>query len=183
MSWERRLVDLFEDLEQQAAGLALQSRDAEVAELGRAQYAEVELLGRLHASLGRPVGLELQGVGRVSGRLVRVGRGWVLVAPEEVPGQEWVIALGGLLEARGLAPGATVEAARGVGTRVSIGSVVRGLAEAREPVAVVLVDGSARRGLLARVGADFVELVGEGAAPGAGAAVLPFTALALLRPG
>jgi hypothetical protein len=129
VSWAGRLVDLFEDLEQQAAGLALQARDAEVAELGRAQYAEVDLLGRLHATLGRSVRLELRGAGRVTGRLLRVGRGWVLVAPEVPPGQEWLVNLEATLEARGLSARATVEAARGLATKVSIGSALRHLAE------------------------------------------------------
>ena len=33
------MFDLFDDLEQQAEGLALTERDAAVAELGRAEYA------------------------------------------------------------------------------------------------------------------------------------------------
>jgi len=182
VSWAGRLVDLFEDLEQQAAGLALQARDAEVAELGRAQYAEVDLLGRLHATLGRSVSLELRGAGRVAGRLVRVGRGWALVAPEAPSGQEWLINLEALLEARGLSARATVEAARGVATKVSIGSAVRHLAEDRDPVLVVLMDGSTRRGRLARVGADFMELGRDGATQPQEVGVLPFTAIAVMRP-
>ena len=36
MRWEERLLDLFDDLEQQADGLALAERDALVAEQSRA---------------------------------------------------------------------------------------------------------------------------------------------------
>lgn len=183
MSWAGRLIDLFEDLEQQAAGLALQARDAEVAELGRAQYAEVDLLGRLHATLGRSVRLELRGAGGVTGRLLRVGRGWALVAPAAPAGQEWLVNVEAMLEAGGLSARATVEAARGLATKVSIGSAVRHLAEGRDPVAVALVDGSTRRGRLGRVGADFMELGRDDGTATGDVAVLPFTAIAVLRPG
>ena len=183
MSWESRLVDLFDDLEQQAAGLALQARDAEVAEAGRAQYAEVELLGRLHASLGRSVVTELHGAGQVSGRLARVGRGWALLVPEEAPGQEWLVNLGALLETRGLSPRTSAEAGWGVATRVSIGSALRRVAEAPEACLLSLTDGSTRRGRLGRVGADFVELVRDGTPSPRDAGLVPFGALALVRPG
>ena len=52
MSWEQRLLAVFDDLEQQAEGLALAERDAAVEELSRAGYAEVELAARLHAATG-----------------------------------------------------------------------------------------------------------------------------------
>ena len=55
MTWERELLDLFEDLEHQAEGLALTDRDAEVAELARSEYAEIDLAARVHASVGQPV--------------------------------------------------------------------------------------------------------------------------------
>ena len=43
MSWDAALLDVFEDLEQQASGLRLADRDAEVADLAAAAYAEVGL--------------------------------------------------------------------------------------------------------------------------------------------
>ena len=52
MRWEERLLDLFDDLEQQADGIALAERDALVAEQSRAEYAAVTLADRLHASVG-----------------------------------------------------------------------------------------------------------------------------------
>lgn len=179
MSWEARLLHLFDDLEQEAEGLALSARDAEVAELSRAQYAEVDLGARLHAALGRSVEFELVGAGPVAGRLSRVGRGWALVDPAGMTGQEWVVNLSALVTVRGLSGRATVEAARGIGTRVGIGSALRRIAEARDPVVLAAVDGSVRRGRLAKVGADFIELVDDAGDP----QLLPFSGLAVIRPG
>ena len=51
MHWEERLLAVFDDLEQQAEGLALEARDAEVAELGRAEYAAVDVAARLHGAV------------------------------------------------------------------------------------------------------------------------------------
>jgi hypothetical protein len=176
MSWEQRLFGLFEDLEQQAEGLALVSRDAAVEELARAGYSEVDLGSRLHASVGLTVQLVLKGAGQVRGRLARVGAGWCLMTPEAGVGQEWVVSLPALVAARGLSARAVPEPARSVVTRLRLGSVLRGLSEEAEPLAVLTVDGEQRRGRILRVGADFLEL-----APAGGVEVLPFTAVALVR--
>ena len=65
MRWEYQLGDLFDDLEQQAEGLALTERDALVAEQSRAEYAQVDLTARLHASRGTRLVLQVSGVGRL----------------------------------------------------------------------------------------------------------------------
>ena len=64
MRWDERLGGLFDDLEQQAEGLALVERDAEVAEQSRAEYAQVDLAGRALASTGRRLLVAVAGVGR-----------------------------------------------------------------------------------------------------------------------
>lgn len=179
MSWEQRVLDLFDDLEQQAEGLALAERDAAVAELGRAEYAEVELLSRLHASVGHVVHLHLQGVGTVRGRLERVGAGWCLLSGERPASPGTVVRVPALMSARGLSPRAVPGSVRGPLSRLGFGSVLRGLAEEPEAVVLVLLDGEARRGVVRRVGADFVELAG----PGQGAELVPFSAVAAVRPG
>ena len=179
MSWEKRVLDLFDDLEQQAEGLALADRDAAVAELGRAEYAEVELASRLHASVGHAVQVRVQGLGAVRGRLERVGAGWCLLEREPLGRSEVVVRLAAVLMARGLSPRAVPEAARGPLSRLGLGSVLRGFAEEAVPVVVVLLDGEARRGLLRRIGADFAELT---AADGM-VEVVPFSAVAAVRPG
>ena len=64
---------VFDDLEQQAAGLHLVERDAEVADLTVAEYSRISLGARLHASLGLELRVRLLGGHQLSGRLARVG--------------------------------------------------------------------------------------------------------------
>jgi hypothetical protein len=179
VSWEKRVLDLFDDLEQQAEGLALAERDAAVAELGRAEYAEVELLSRLHASVGHLVQLHVRGPGTLRGNLRRVGAGWCMLSAEPPATAETVVSTAALLSARGLSPRAVPDAARGPLARLGLGSVLRRMAEEPEDVVLALLDGEARRGLLRRVGSDFVELAGADG----GTEVVPFSALAAVRVG
>ena len=175
MRWEERLLDLFDDLEQQAAGLALGERDALVAEQSRAEYAGVDLGARLHASAGSRVQVDVTGVGTLDGSLMRVGDGWCLL---DVAGQGWVVASSALASVRGLAGGAVPAAARSVTARLGLGSALRGLAEDRADVVLHRLDGQVLRGLLGRVGLDFLEVGGR-----ARVDVVPFTAMAALRRG
>lgn len=162
MTWERRLLDLFDDLEQRAEGLALEARDGEVAELGRAEYSLVDLAARLHASVGAVVRVQVLGAGSVAGRLARVGDGWCLVADEDSrPVREWVVLLDAVVALRGLASGAVDESAQPLSGRLRPGSVLRALAEQQAPVLLLTRDGGQYRGMLGRVGADFLELVTE----------------------
>ena len=177
MSWEQQLLDLFEDLEQQAAGLDLVARDAEVAELERAQYAEVDLAARWHASVGATVRMTVLGVGTIAGRLARVGAGWCLLAAESPAERETIVALPAVSVVRGLSPRAAPPQARSVVTRLGLGSALRRVAEEQQVVEAARIDGGRSRGRVARVGADFVELVGEEAA----IEVIPFAALAVVR--
>jgi hypothetical protein len=151
MSWEERLLDLFEDLEQQAEGAALVARDAEVAELARAEYAEVELASRCHASVGQLVELTTAQQLVVRGRLVRAGEGWCLVSAEEAgaaggAGAEWLVAFSAVVSWRGLAGQARPEGVRPITARLRLGSVLRPLAEDRARVVLVRSDGVQRHG-------------------------------------
>lgn len=179
------LLDLFEDLEQQAEGLHLLERDAEVAERGRAEYAHVDLASRLHASVGLRVSLCVAGLGALEGDLVRVGADWCLL--EVAEDREWVVPMAAVQRARGLSPRSVSEAVRPVVTRLGLGSVLRGIAGSRAPAVTHLRDGSLLRGRLGRVGADFVEVhVAEGSARGQGgtpaADLVPFAHVAAVRP-
>ena len=180
MSWEQRLLDLFEDLEQQAEGAALAARDAEVAELARAEYSEIDLAARYHASVGSHVELAGPHGLVVRGRLTRVGADWCLVTDDRANGaepQEWVLVLACLVSARGLASHAVPPSSRPLTARLGLGSVLRSVAEERAPVTLVRTDGERRRGQVRRVGKDFWELASEGG----GLEVVPFSAVAALR--
>ena len=175
MSWEQRLLDLFEDLEQQAEGASLVARDAEVAELARSEYTEVGLADRWHASAGRDVEVTVAGGLVVRGRVARVGAGWCLVVQDA--GEEWLVALGGLVAVRGLSPQARPAALRPVTARLGLASAVRGVAEDLEPVTVVRSDGELRRGRIGRVGRDFLELIADAGQ----LEVVPFSAVSAVR--
>lgn len=175
MSWEERLLGLLDDLEQQAEGMALAGRDAEVEELGRAEYSEVGLASRFYASTGLVLQLTVRGAGQVRGRLARVGSGWCLVTPEERADQAWVVALPALVAVRGLSERAVPDAALPVVGRLGLGSVLRGLAVEGEVAVFRTVDGELRQARVLRVGSDFAEVSGSGTVE-----VLPFSGLAVI---
>lgn len=160
------LGSLFEDLEQQAEGLALEDRDAELADRQEAEFARLSWVARVHGSIGSQVSLTLLGVGPVGGRLLRAGTDWMLVAPPER-----VIRLPAVRTASGLSSRSTVEQARPVIARLGFGAAVRGI-RARGPLVLEMVDGSVLPGRVGRVGADFLESEG---------AVVPFSAVAAVR--
>jgi hypothetical protein len=174
MRWDHRLGDLLDDLEQQADGLALAQRDAEVAELARAEFAQMELATRLHGSLGRRLLLDIGGVGVLDGVLSRVGSGWCLL---DTGAREWLLRTGAVRSLRGLAERGLVPQVLPVTARLGMGSALRSLAGARVEVVLHRVDGVLTRGHLERVGADFLELrAGDGAA--GYLETVPFDALA-----
>jgi hypothetical protein len=177
---DRALLALFDDLEQQAEGLALTRRDDEVLDRLRDEYAEVDLLSRLHASAGREVVIGVVGGEAVAGSLSRVGSDWCLLensgwgsAPVET-----LVHLRLVTSVRGLDPGAQPAAARSVLARLGLTSCLRGLAEAGQTHTVRLVDGTSRVGRVARVGADFVELWLDGTS-----VVVPLAAMAYVVSG
>jgi hypothetical protein len=177
MRWDDRIGDLFADLEQQADGLALAARDAEVAEQSRAEYASVDLASRLHGSVGARLLVTVTGAGPLDATLARVGVGWCLL---DAGPHEWVVRLAAVGGVRGLSERAVAEQARPVTARLGLGSALRGVVEARTEVVLHRVDGTQVPGTLRRVGADFVEVaVGEGRSGYLEA--VPFGALAAVR--
>ena len=181
--WEQRLLAVFDDLEQQAEGLALAERDARVADLSREGYAELDLLSRWHGAVGAHVVLSVVGVGRLRGAVVRVGAGWLLADDGT---HEWLVRLAAVEEVRGL-PDRAVDAARRPATAgLGLGSVLRSVAADAAPVVVHRTGGEALRARVRRVGADFVELEAEDrtdpvSARGNGVAVVPWHAIAAVR--
>jgi hypothetical protein len=177
MPWDRRLEDLFDDLEQQADGLALAQRDAEVAELARAEYAQVDLAARLHGSLGRRLVLDVLGAGAVEGSLSRVGRDWCLI---DTGSNECLVRLAATRSLRGLAAGGPSLESRRITARLGLASALRTVAQSRLDSVLLSTDGSATRGRLERVGADFVDIrAGEGDA--GHLQTVPFGAVAAVR--
>lgn len=177
MSWDERLGELFDDLEQQAEGLALSQRDAEVAELVRAEYAQVDLTARLHGSLGHRLLLDVDGLRVLDGVLGRVGSGWCLL---DSGAREWVVRLDAVRSLRGLGERVVRAQARPLAARLGLASALRSVAQAQVDAVLHRVDGSATRGRLERVGSDFVDLrVGDRDA--GYLETVPFVALAAVR--
>ena len=159
-TWERSVLALLDDLEQQAEGLHLVERDLEVADRVETEYAGVTLAGRWHASVGLDVRLRLLGGLQVRGDLARVGRDWLLLTDR---GTEWVVPMAAVFSAAGLSPRATAEETWSVLDRLGLRSVLRGLARSGVECVVHAADGDRVTGRVGRVGADFVELrVGDG---------------------
>ena len=160
MRWEDRWDDvvlgMLDDLEMQAEGLHLAERAVEVDELSVAQYAEVPLVARVHASIGREVrvgttdGLELHG------RLASAGADWLLLTDGQ--GGGLFVHLAAVAVLSGLGTGSVPEQARAISGRLSLRSVVRRLAEERQLCVLHVRGGRTLHGVLTRAGSDFVEL-------------------------
>lgn len=174
MTWEQELFSVLDDLEQQAEALYDAERAADLADRARSAYGEVTLQSRLMASVDDEVGLDLLGVGRLRGRLQRVGPGWCLLA---APGQDWVVSTAALLAVHDASPRALPEVAWSPVARLGLASALRRLADAGERCVLRLVDGGAHEATLARVGADFVESSGVDGRP----VLVPFAALAAVQ--
>jgi hypothetical protein len=161
MSWDGALGSLFEDLEQQAAGLSLDERDAEVAELHLAEYAQIGLAARLHASVGRDLDLRLLGGRAVTGRLERAGEDWLVVdaTPSAHLPTQWVVRTAAIASAAGLSDRARGPQTWGVTDRLSLRSLLRRLSQDRVECLVHAVDASVLEGTVGRVGHDFLELL------------------------
>jgi hypothetical protein len=161
MSWEASMFALFEDLEQQAAGLQLVERDLEVADLTMAEYSRITLAERLHASLDHDLRVRLVGGRQISGRLARVGADWLLLVDGTA---EWIVRTGGVVSIAGLSPRSDNEETWSVIDRLSLQALLRRLSADSAACAVHLVDDQQLQGSIGRVGKDFVEVhAGEGA--------------------
>jgi hypothetical protein len=173
VSWDEELFAVLDDLEQQAEALYAAERDAELADRTRAEYGSVTLSSRLMASLDAELTLDVVGVGRLTGTLRRVSKGWLLLSSA---GSEWIVPLSSVTWVGGASPRSVPEVAWSPITRLGLGSAVRRLSEAAEPCIVHLVDGAVHETRVARVGADFVELrVGDRVE------LVAFSALAAIR--
>jgi hypothetical protein len=177
MSWEQSMFALFDDLEQQAEGLKLAERDAEVAEMTLAEYSRVTLAARLHASLDRHLQVRLVGGHQVAGRLARVGEDWLMLVDQ---GAEWVVRHAGIAWIAGLSPRADSQETWSVVDGLSLRALLRRLSVDGSSCLVHFVDDRQLQGRVGRVGRDFVELnIGEG--PGRSLQVVPLAAVTALQ--
>jgi hypothetical protein len=174
MSWEEQLFSVLDDLEQQAEALYDAERDLDLADRSRSEYARVTLASRLMASIDADVGLDLQGVGRVSGTLQRVGTGWCLLHGS---GQDWIIRIEAILGVHAASPRSVPEVAWSPVTRLGLGSALRRLADAGDRCLVRLEDGERLDLVITRVGQDFL----EGNAPGDRSVLVPFSHVAAVQ--
>lgn len=154
---EDSLFALFDDLEQQAAGIHLAEREVEVGELAEGEYAQVTLAGRLHAGRGTRVRLRLMDGERLAGQLRRVGVDWLQLDDDR--GSSWLVRAGAVTGLTGLGSRALSEEALPVTARLSLRSALRAVAGARRECLFRLVGGDQVEGLVGRVGHDFVEVV------------------------
>lgn len=174
------LSALFEDLEQQAAGMELAERDAELADRARGEYATVTFADRVHASIGRTVRLTLAGGVTVEGAVLDAGRDWMTVAGPGATGP-WLLRLDAVATARGLSARSLPEPARPVTARLGFGAALHRLSEAAGgALRLHLASGMFGPGSAARIGADFVEIDTGGGEP---VSLVPFAAIRAVRPG
>jgi predicted metalloprotease len=171
MDWS----DLLGDLETQMLAEERLELAAEVADRAVREAATLGLADRLRAAVGTTVRLEVCGAGVVRGRLAAVGPDWLTVR-EVSAGDASFVPTAAISAVRELPPGAApLEGV--VATRYTAQMVLRRISSAGLPVVVTLRDGAARRGLLAVVGKDYVELVEDGCRT-----LLAASALSVVRP-
>ncbi len=175
MTWERSVGALLEDLEQQAQGLAHAERDVEIGELSVAEYAQVSLAERLHASAGAGLRLQLLGGLQVTGTLVRAGEDWALVVDGPT---EWLVRHDAVRAAAGVSARADHVATWSVADRLSLRGLLRRLAADFDRCVVHSSDGGRTEGRVTRVGKDFFELA---TGTSAGTLVVPVRAVVALQ--
>jgi hypothetical protein len=155
VDWDERLFAYLDDLEHDAEARFDAERAGELGDRARSEYAAVTLASRLMASVGRRVALELRGVGAVSGVVERVGADWCLV---DALSRDWVVRLAHVVTVEGASERSLPEVAWSPVARLGVGSALRSLADAGERCLVHTTDGSSYDVVIARLGADFVEV-------------------------
>ena len=179
MSWERELFAVLDDLEQQAEALYDAEREAELADRSRAEYQQVTLASRLMASLGDDVVLDVDGVGPVSGRLERMGAGWVLVNGRR---HDWVVATAAVSTVTTVSSRSVPEVAWSPVAKLGLGSALRRVADGAETCHIHRRDGQTHDVRITRVGADFVETqIGLAEAGTLRQLLVAFTAIAAVQ--
>lgn len=167
MRWDR----LFADLEAEAAELAAQDRDAEIAERTRAALSEVRWLERVRGATGSPATLVLGADARVAGTVRYAGPDWVLV---DAGADDVLVPAAAVIGIEGVGPAAPPGTDR---LPLTWTAAWRSLSRDRADVLVRRTDGRQVRGRVAKVGADFVELERDDGSPPGWVVLVPFAAI------
>jgi hypothetical protein len=179
MRWEQ----LFEDLEADLDEANRAERTGEVADRTWREVGRQQLTDRLRAAAGGEIVVRISGAGAVRGSIASTGNGWVLV--DEASGTQALVPIRHVIAVGGLGRKAEVPGSEGrVGERLGLGYALRGISRDRARVVLTLVDGGALAGVIARVGADFLDLASDvGADTGQVRArsAVPLNAVALIR--
>jgi hypothetical protein len=177
---------LFDDLEAQAAAADAADLAAEVADRRRREIARLRVEDRARLARGCDLTVALGAAGTFAGRAVAAGPGWLLLGLGS--GGELLVHLAAVTWIGGLPVLAgEPDAVPAVDARLGLGYVLRVLAREREPVTLMLSDGSAVTGTIDRAGADFVDLAEHAvderrrAAAVRGVRIVPYAALAAVR--
>lgn len=178
MSWEHELFALLDDLEGQAAAAWEVDREAELADRARSEYGAITLASRLMASRGETVSLDLPHVGRIEGRLGRVGESWVLLSGQ---GQDWIVPLRWVTGVRGASARSVPEVAWSPVDRLGLRAALRRVADAGARCLVHLADGTSHRVYVERVGADFLECRTRADPAGADLLLVPYDAVVAVQ--
>jgi hypothetical protein len=150
-----RWDELFSDLEAQAHEIRQREQDLEIAERTRIELARIDIQARLSAAIGADLGLRVDVLGALDGRLERLTPHWMLLGAGPV---HWVVALDAVLGVRGLPVRALTVRRDTVASRLGWGAAWRVLARDRATLHVLRRDGSTLDVVADRVGEDFVEL-------------------------
>lgn len=150
-----RLWDVLTDLEHHAEALYDAERGLDLLDRAQSEYAQVTLAGRLLASVGTEVAVDVLGLGWLAGRLERAAAGWLHLTRAD---RDWVVPYAAVRAVGGASPRAVPEVAWSPLARLGWASFLRRLSAARTPCALFRSDGGRLDGVLTRIGADFVEL-------------------------
>jgi hypothetical protein len=179
---------LFADLDAQLAAADAAELAAEVSDRSRREAARLRLTDRARPAIGAELSIGLGAAGVATGRLLRAGPDWWLLAT--TGGGDVLVCTAAVSWVSGLPVLAgDPDAVSAVEGKLGLGYALRGIARDRSPVTLLLRDGAALTGTVDRVGADFVDLAehapGEARRAGAvrGGRSVPLAALALVRPG
>jgi len=175
MRWEQ----LIEELEAAVDADDRRELAGEVADRTRRELARQHLVDRSRAAVGCAVTIGVDGGETVRGRFARVGPDWLLL--DDDAGAQLLVITAATMWMEGLPARAVDPAAVSVvDQRLGLSSVLRAAGRDRRVIQLRLRDGGDLRGMVSRVGADFVDV---GAQPREAAAerCVPFTAIATVR--